>query len=73
MTPCTFFYLKIQQLNSECDELKKKLEEIERKRHQQNIDFEELSDTFEELRRSNDSLLGLKIKLETELELLNVS
>ena len=52
--------------------MKKKIEEIERKRHQQNLDFEELSETFEELRRSNDSLLGLKIKLETELELLNV-
>jgi len=62
---------KIQQLHSECEDLKKRIEEIERKRHQQNIDFEELSDTFEELRRSNDSLHGLKIKMETELELLH--
>ena len=58
---------------SEKEELKKSLEESERKRSSKDVEITELGDILDEVRRSNDSLSSQKMKLLTDLELLQVS
>ena len=57
---------------SEKEELKKSLEESERKRSSKDVEISELGDMLDEVRRSNDSLSSQKMKLLTDLELLQV-
>ena len=58
---------------TEKEELKKTLEESERKRSSKEVEISELGDMLDEVRRSNDSLSSQKMKLLTDLELLQVN
>ena len=60
------------QNSNEKEELKKTLEESERKRASKDVEISELGDMLDEIRRSNDTLISQKIKLQTDLELLQV-
>ena len=60
------------QIANEKEELKKNLDESERKRSSKDVEITELADMLDEVRRSNDSLSSQKMKLLTDLELLQV-
>ena len=64
--------LQALQNASEKEELKKTLEESERKRSSKDVEISELGDMLDDIRRSNDSLSSQKMKLQTDLELLQV-
>ena len=53
--------------------MKKKMEVEERKKRVMDVEMSEILETSDDLKRSNESLSSLKIKLETALELINVS
>ena len=57
---------------TEKEELKKTLDESERKRSSKEEEISELGDMLDEIRRSNDFLSSQKMKLQTDLELLQV-
>ena len=57
---------------TEKEELKKTLDESERKRSCKDVEISELGDMLDDIRRSNDSLSSQKMKLQTDLELLQV-
>ena len=59
-------------LTNENDDMKKKLEVEERKKRVMDVEMSEMLETSDDLKRSNESLSSLKIKLETALELINV-
>lgn len=59
-------------LTNENDDLKKKMEVEERKKRVMDVEMSEILETSDDLKRSNESLSSLKIKLETALELINV-
>ena len=59
-------------LTNENDDLKKKMEVEERKKRVMDVEMSEILETSDDLKRSNETLSGLKIKLETALELINV-
>lgn len=59
-------------LTNENDDLKKKMEVEERKKRAMDVEMSEILETSDDLKRSNESLSSLKIKLETALELINV-
>ena len=59
-------------LTNENDDLKKKVEVEERKKRAMDVEMSEILETSDDLKRSNESLSSLKIKLETALELINV-
>ena len=58
---------------TEKEELKKTLDESERKRSSKEEEISELGDMLDEIRRSNDFLSSQKMKLQTDLELLQVN
>ena len=60
------------QIANEKEELKKNLDESERKRSSKDVEITELADMLDEVRRSNDFLSSQKMKLLTDLELLQV-
>ena len=60
------------QYANEKEELKKTLDESERKRSSKDVEIVELGDMLDDIRRSNDSLSSQKMKLQTDLELLQV-
>ena len=60
------------QILNEKEDLKKNLEESERKKSAKDDEISELSDLIDDIRRSNDSLSSLKMKLQTDLDLLQV-
>ena len=60
-------------LTNENDDMKKKMEVEERKKRVMDVEMSEILETSDDLKRSNESLSSLKIKLETALELINVS
>ena len=60
------------QLTNENDDMKKKMEVEERKKRVMDVEMSEILETSDDLKRSNESLSSLKIKLETALELINV-
>ena len=57
---------------NEKEELKKTLDESERKRSFKDVEISELGDMLDDIRRSNDSLSSQKMKLLADLELLQV-
>ena len=57
---------------NEKEELKKTLDESERKRSCKDVEISELGDMLDDIRRSNDSLSSQKMKLLADLELLQV-
>lgn len=59
-------------LTNENDDLKKKMEVEERKKRVMDVEMSEILETSDDLKRSNETLSSLKIKLETALELINV-
>ena len=59
-------------LTNENDDMKKKMEVEERKKRVIDVEMSEILETSDDLKRSNESLSSLKIKLETALELINV-
>ena len=59
-------------LTNENDDLKKKMEVEERKKRAMDMEMSEILETSDDLKRSNETLSSLKIKLETALELINV-
>lgn len=59
-------------LTNENDDMKKKMEVEERKKRVMDVEMSEILETSDDLKRSNESLSSLKIKLETALELINV-
>lgn len=59
-------------LTNENDDLKKKMEVEERKKRAMDVEMSEILETSDDLKRSNETLSSLKIKLETALELINV-
>ena len=59
-------------LTNENDDMKKKMEVEERKKRVMDVEMSEILETSYDLKRSNESLSSLKIKLETALELINV-
>ena len=59
-------------LTNENDDMKKKMEVEERKKRVLDVEMSEILETSDDLKRSNESLSSLKIKLETALELINV-
>ena len=59
-------------LTNENNDLKKKMEVEERKKRVMDVEMSEILETSDDLKRSNESLSSLKIKLETALELINV-
>ena len=67
------YAIQALQNASEKEELKKSLEESEKKRFSKDVEIAELGDMLDEVRRSNDSLSSQKMKLLTDLELLQVS
>ena len=60
-------------LTNENDDMKKKMEVEERKKRVMDVEMSEILETSDDLKRSNETLSSLKIKLETALELINVS
>ena len=60
------------QYANEKEELKKIVDESERKRVSKDVEISELGDMLDDIRRSNDSLSSQKMKLQTDLELLQV-
>ena len=58
---------------NEKEELKKTLDESERKRSCKDVEISELGDMLDDIRRSNDSLSSQKMKLLADLELLQVT
>ena len=60
------------QYANEKEELKKTVDESERKRVSKDVEISELGDMLDDIRRSNDSLSSQKMKLQTDLELLQV-
>ena len=64
---------KVVQLCNEVDNLKRQSEEADRRRSFHEQELIETQETLEETKRSNESLSSLKVKLQTDLELLNVS
>ena len=60
------------QYANEKEELKKTVDESERKRSSKDVEISELGDMLDDIRRSNDSLSSQKMKLQTDLELLQV-
>ena len=64
---------KVTQLCNEVENLKRQSEEADRRRSLYEQELLETQDTLEEVRRTNESLSSLKVKLQTDLELLNVS
>ena len=64
--------IQAMQILNEKEDLKKNLEESERKKSAKDDEIAELSDSIDDIRRSNDSLSSLKMKLQTDLELLQV-
>ena len=59
-------------LTNENDDMKKKMEVEERKKRVMDVEMSEILETSDDLKRSNETLSSLKIKLETALELINV-
>ena len=59
-------------LTNENDDMKKKMEVEERKKRVMDVEMSEILETSDDLKRSNESLSSLKIKLETALELIKV-
>ena len=59
-------------LTNENDDMKKKMEVEERKKRVMDVEMSEILETSDDLKRSNETLSTLKIKLETALELINV-
>ena len=57
---------------NEKEELKKTLDESERKRSCKDVEISELGDMLDDIRRSKDSLSSQKMKLLADLELLQV-
>ena len=64
--------IQAMQILNEKEDLKKNLEESERKKSAKDDEISELSDLIDDIRRSNDSLSSLKMKLQTDLDLLQV-
>ena len=64
--------IQAMQILNEKEDLKKNLEETERKKSAKDDEISELSDSIDDIRRSNDSLSSLKMKLQTDLDLLQV-
>ena len=55
------------------EQLKKKIEEADSKLSLKEMEYEELLENMDEIRRSNESMASLRIKLETDYQLLSVS
>ena len=64
--------IQAMQILNEKEDLKKNLEESERKKSAKDDEISELYDSIDDIRRSNDSLSSLKMKLQTDLDLLQV-
>ena len=64
--------IQAMQILNEKEDLKKNLEESERKKSAKDDEISELSDSIDDIRRSNDSLSSLKMKLQIDLDLLQV-
>ena len=68
----TILYIQSFHLHSEIDDLKKKTDEAERRRKLLELEVLDSGEVLEDLKKTNEQLMSVKIKLETDLDLLNV-